>query len=274
VLRRLCFTLLMLLLLAVSVLNCGASPANMAPGPGGVSRSGGMAEGEAFGGVADDADAAPPADMRLAQAEAPPTPTTTPAKPKPPPASSDTKEPVQTRAPLLIYTANYTLAVYEVTQSIDKVQALAKKLGGYLVRRADRAITIRVPAEKYAGALDDITKLGDVLHRQETVEDVTEKFFDLKTRLDNAKAMRVRLQELLAAAKDVKDALAVERELSRVTETIERLEGKLKRLRELINFSTITVQFSSHQSENVASKVNLPFPWLNQLGLGPLLQLR
>ena len=197
-----------------------------------------------------------------------------PAKPKPAPTATDGTSTQQQTAPLLIYTANYTMAVFEVTKSIDDVQALAKKLGGYLVRRDDRAITIRVPAAQYTAALGDVAKMGDVLHREETVEDVTEQFFDMKTRLDNARAMRIRLQELLAAAKDVKDALAVEKELARVTETIERIEGKLKRLRELINFSTITVAFNAHNSENVNSNVNLPFSWLDQLGLGPLLRLR
>ena len=214
-----------------------------------------------------------PARLLSRHRRAPPPPPK--SEPSPPPTANDgTKQPVQKSGPLLIYTANYTMAVFEVTKSIDELQALAKKLGGYLVRRNDRAITVRVPAAKYNDALGGIAKMGDVLHREETVEDVTEKFFDMKTRLDNARAMRIRLQELLAAAKDVREALAVEKELARVTETIERMEGKLRRLRELINFSTITVTFSSHNSENVNSKVNLPFPWLSQLGLGILLRLR
>lgn len=203
----------------------------------------------------------------------PPPPPVTPSKPKPEPTANDGTSAPQQTGPLLIYTANYTMAVFEVTKSIDEVQALAKKLGGYLVRRDDRSITIRVPAAQYTAALGDVAKMGDVLHREETVEDVTEQFFDMKTRLDNARAMRVRLQELLAAAKDVKDALSVEKELARVTETIEMMEGKLKRLRELINFSTITVTFSARGGESVGN-VDLPFPWLGQLGLGPLLQLR
>lgn len=236
-------------------------------------------DGDFFGEGTAEVDEAPAqyADAAgVTKGEPPASPAPTEARPKPADTAHDgtTSDPVQKTAPLLIYTANYRMAVYEVTQSIDEVQALAKKMGGYLVRRDNRSITIRVPAKKYHTALGDISKLGDVLHHEETVDDVTEQFFDMKTRLDNARAMRVRLQELLAAAKDVNDALAVEKELARVTDTIERLEGKLKRLRELINFSTITVEFAARGGENVNSKVNLPFPWLGELGLGPLLQLR
>ncbi len=267
-----------LLMLVALLLGCGGRA--MAPSPA----SYGPHRDESAGApmtVSEDADgemepmegAPVPMDM-MAQApggkDAPaPAPAPHGQPPKPEPTQHD-----GSTGPLLIYTAGYTLAVYEVTASIDKVQALAKELGGYLVRRDDRAITIRVPAAKYRDALGDVQKLGDVLHREETVEDVTEQFLDMKVRLDNARAMRTRLEELLAAAKNVDEALSVEKELARVTEVIERMEGKLKRLRELINFSTITVSFQPHGGESVASKVQLPFPWLDELGLGPLLQLR
>lgn len=269
----------LLVMLAFALLvGCGSSPKRseaQAPAFAGGMRGEAMEDtesGESFA----DADPAPDSPMEMLAENRPTAQQPTPAPPPAPPTANDGTtgaEPVKQTGPLLIYTANYTMAVYEVTASIDSVQALAKELGGYLVRRDDRTITIRVPAEKYRGALGAVAKLGDVLHHEETVEDVTEQFFDMKTRLDNARALRTRLQELLAAAKDVNDALAVEKELARVTETIERMEGKLKRLRELINFSTITVSFNARGGESVNSKVNLPFDWLGQLGLGPLLQL-
>ncbi len=269
---------------------CGSAPSRSANRSfGGAQVAAEVRSDSWFGGDDDDdlsddvadAESAPMNRMAKNGGEAAPMqangPDAPPAPPKKAPSAHDGatgKPPLQSTSPLLIYTANYTMAVYEVTSSIDNVQALAKKMGGYLVRRGDREITVRVPAAKYHNALRGISKLGDIVHHEETVEDVTEQFFDMKTRLDNARAMRVRLQELLAAAKDVNDALAVEKELSRVTETIERMEGKLKRLRELINFSTITVTFAARGGENVNSKVNLPFSWLGQLGLGPLLRLR
>ena len=85
--------------------------------------------------------------------------------------------------------------------------------------------------------------------------------------------MRDRLEKLLEQAKDVKEALAVEKELGRITTDIERMEGRLKRLRELISFSTITVQFKPRPSDHVESKVRLPFPWLDRMGLSNLLSL-
>lgn len=175
--------------------------------------------------------------------------------------------------PLLIYTAHFHMAVFEAKQSLDAVDKLAKDLGGYLVRREQNSITVRVPAAKYQGALDAIGKMGDVIHRQESVEDVTDQFYDLMTRVKNLRAMRDRLEDLLKQAKNVEEALQVERELARVTGDIESMEGRLKRMRELISFSTITVDFQPRPTETVNSKVRLPFPWLDELGLSNLLSL-
>ena len=69
---------------------------------------------------------------------------------------------------------------------------------------------------------------------------MTDEFVDIQARLKNAYAIRDRLSELLSRA-PVKEALDIEKELGRVTEEIERMEGKLKLLRDQIAFSTITV---------------------------------
>ena len=201
-----------------------------------------------------------------------PPPKLTPDAPKPSPAANPDSA-TKIAGPLLIYTATFHMAVFEAGPSIDATYQLAKDLGGYLVRRDQHTIIIRVPAAKYRDALAQIAKLGDVLHREETVEDVTEQFLDMQTRLRNARAMRDRLEKLLAQAKDVKEALAVEKELGRVTTDIERMEGRLKRLRELISFSTITVQFKARPTDHVDSTVRLPFPWLDRMGLSNLLSL-
>jgi hypothetical protein len=145
--------------------------------------------------------------------------------------------------------------------------------GGYLVRRNMQSITFRVPSSKFQATLDHVLTLGDVLHRDVSVRDVTEEFFDLQVRLRNLEAMRDRFEELLKRANKVEEALAVERELERVAGEIERLKGRIKLLKELVAFSTISVQFRARAVDQIGSSVALPFPWLGRLGLGELLRL-
>lgn len=219
-------------------------------------------------GFAAAAPAAPP----------PPSPPPQPAKPTitpgDPAAKSSAGEIAAMRAPLLVYTAQITVAVFEVAASLAEVEALGRDLGGFLARRDDNAITIRVPAARFDEAVKRLEKVGDIIHRNVTAEDVTEEFRDLEVRLKSAHAVQARLTELLAKAQKVEESVMIERELDRVTGEIDRIEGRMKFLRDKATFSTITVTFSSKAKESLnQGPFRLPSPWLNQLGLGRLLQL-
>ncbi|WP_437984736.1 DUF4349 domain-containing protein [Sorangium sp. So ce117] len=270
----------------------GAAPAPMAGMPPGVmqtagesTRSGSVRE-ESYdaevSAAADFAKAAPPPAPGGAQPPAArPAPTAT--TPQPAPTSSGAApqgapqaagEVSAARAPLLVYTAEIAMAVFEVGASLGRVEALARDLGGFLARRDDRAITIRVPAARFDEALKRLEGLGDILQRNVVAEDVTEEFLDLGIRIRNARAVRDRLEKLLEKAAKVEESIQLERELARVSSELERLEGRLKFLRDRVAFSTLTVTFQPRSTETLApSGPRLPIDWLNELGLSRLLNL-
>ena len=70
-------------------------------------------------------------------------------------------------------------------------------------------------------------------------EDVTEKYIDTEARLKNAVALRDRLKALLNQAKDVKDVLEIEKELARVQGDIDSMEGRLKKLKEQVDYAVV-----------------------------------
>ncbi len=173
---------------------------------------------------------------------------------------------------MLVYTASINLAVYLVDQAINQVEQIAKDNGGFLSSRGDNQIVIRVPRSRFQAALAAVEKTGDVLHRDVRAEDVTDAYMDLEIRIKNARAMRDQLAALLLKA-NVKEAIEIERELGRVTDELERMEGQMKLLKDKIAYSTITVTYAARGSSIEATKVRLPFPWLSQLGLPSLLRL-
>ncbi|AUX29508.1 MULTISPECIES: DUF4349 domain-containing protein [Sorangium] len=233
------------------------------------------------------AKAAPPAPGRGAPGPAQPAATSRPAPTSPAPqpgaapaaagpqgAQQGAAEASAAPAPLLVYTAQVAMAVFEVGASLGKVEELARDLGGFLARRDDRAITIRVPAARFDEALRRLEGLGDVLQRNVVAEDVTEEFLDLGVRIRNARAVRDRLEKLLERAAKVEESIQLERELARVTSELERLEGRLKFLRDRVAFSTLTVSFQPRSTETITpSGPRLPIDWLNELGLSRLLNL-
>jgi len=174
---------------------------------------------------------------------------------------------------MLVFTAQVTLAVYQVEQGVLAVEKIAREAGGYLAVKQDKRITIRVPRNRFEAALGAVDKIGDVLHRDVEAVDVTDEYVDMEIRIKNARAMQTRLKQLLEKA-SVKEAIEIEKEMRRVTEELELLEGKLKLLKDKIAYSTITVVFQARGSSMASSRVQLPFPWLSALGLPTLLRLQ
>jgi hypothetical protein len=202
------------------------------------------------------------------------------AQPAEPPASGGapnaiapgaTSDPARDPA-FVIYTALLTLAVYRVEESVAAVERIAKEQGGFVARKQDREIVIRVPRARFAEAVAGVDKVGDVIHRDVSAVDVTEEHVDLEIRIKNARAMQARFKELLSRA-NVKESIEIEKELNRVTRELELLEGKLKLLRDRIAYSTITATFQQRAPENAMRSPRLPFTWLGEIGLPRLLTL-
>jgi hypothetical protein len=172
----------------------------------------GLSDGDAAPMEAPAAPPPPPMAPGSPGGAAPPVATPAP-EPTPPPVETRTEPRDQTKAPLLIYSATLTMAVFGTDQALEAVEKLAKDKRGYLVRRSDQSITIRVPASVFEETLNGVGKLGDELHRDVSARDVTEEYSDLEIRLRNAEVVRARLEALLARSNNVEEALAVEREL-------------------------------------------------------------
>ncbi|HEY6953184.1 MAG TPA: DUF4349 domain-containing protein [Bacteroidota bacterium] len=112
---------------------------------------------------------------------------------------------------------------------------------GYMLRTEKERITVRIPTPRFASFLNSLSGYGEVVSKNIEGTDVTEEYFDLTTRLDNAQKTRLRYLELLNRAQTVESALSVERELERLNRDIDLLSGRINKLKHLADFSTITI---------------------------------
>lgn len=105
-------------------------------------------------------------------------------------------------------------------------------------------LSIRVPSEKYDSLLNTIAKIAfRVENKYSNVEDVTERYYDLQTRIQNKKELEKRYREILSKANEVKDILEIERNLNQVRTEIESMQGQFNYLSQQIQFSSLQVQF-------------------------------
>jgi hypothetical protein len=168
------------------------------------------------------------------------------------------------KSAMLIYNSTISLEAKEADvktlsgQIVDK----AKGQGGYLSQRSSNALTVRVPAKEFTVVNDFIRSLAKVKYENATAQDVTMQYTDLTIRLDVQLKMLGRYQDLLKKANTVKDAVEVERELSRITERVEQLKGQIRYYDSQVNYSTITVNFQEpYTAFNKESKPG-PLGWV------------
>ena len=150
---------------------------------------------------------------------------------------------------------NSTVKLVLKKTSLEKfetdIEALIKKHQAYKAngtfnrnRGENRSGTweIRVPADQYADFLAAVKTLGVPEEVQEKTKDVTAQYVDLEARITNQKRLEQRILGVLDEVKGkISEVLQVEQQLARVCETIERLEGQMRVLKDRVTMATITV---------------------------------
>ncbi len=165
----------------------------------------------------------------------------------------------------MVYDGVVALLVDSISEKMDRTREIVEAVDGYMQTIQNGVIVFKIPAAAFEGALRSIEALGEVSYKNIVGEDITDKMRDLGIRLKNAEQIRDRLAALLERAENVEDALKIERELGRVTESIELLKGTLRVLENRIAFSTLTVKFNSPLPQQTV-KQKIPFPWVLKLG--------
>ncbi len=179
----------------------------------------------------------------------------------------------------IIYTANVNLVVDNFDGFEEKVRKTVADHGGYVAssnldrmqgeRRSGRW-TARIPVERYESFMDAVSKLGVPTSQNQNAQDVTEEFVDLEARIANKKKLEERILELLDRPDDkIQHVIEVERELARVREEIERMEGRLRFLKDQTAMTTVSISareerdYQPPQAPTLGSRVSTA--WTNSL---------
>lgn len=156
---------------------------------------------------------------------------------------SDTRKLIR-NAQLDLQVANYDAAVQRLTafaaeeHGFVATQNSAKLPNGKL----QGTVVIKVLPENLDRFLQKARALGELKNQTLGTDDVTKAYFDTDARLRNAKRMEDRLLEMLRKKTGkVSDLLEVEKELARVREQIEQMQGTLKYYDALVQYATVTV---------------------------------
>ncbi len=152
----------------------------------------------------------------------------------------------------VVKTASITVTAEDPPAAADRAETVATDAGGRIDGRTeyggsvlDRAritLTLRVPADKLDGVIDELKHLGTVESLDMRAEDVTSQRVDLDARIT---ALQTSVDRLLAIMRDAEDPSALieaENALSQRQADLDSLRAQRAALGEQISYSTVTVE--------------------------------
>lgn len=151
----------------------------------------------------------------------------------------------------IIKTGNLSYKVAEAKAEYDRILKMLPSFNAYLASenqnkgydRINYNLSIKVPPQHFDSLMMQLAKGKRVDNKWVNSDDVTDRFYDLQSRIDNKMKLEERYQEILAKANSVKDILEVERSLNQVRSEIESLEGQFKLLNHQISYSSLDLSF-------------------------------
>jgi len=157
----------------------------------------------------------------------------------------------------IIRTAYASIKTNKVEDAYEKALSLVKKYDAVILNASmskydgseQAQILIKLPPVHFMTLLDELNTIGKVESKSLTEEDITEEYYDVEARLVNARKVQERLFGILKKANKVEDILKVEKEIERVGENIEVLEGKIRYFDSKVDYSRITISIYSRKEK-------------------------
>jgi Domain of unknown function (DUF4349)/Putative zinc-finger len=163
----------------------------------------------------------------------------------------------------LIRNATVELEIVSFDNAVGRITAFANEEHGYVATtdsekqangKLHGQVVVKVLPENLDRFLQKIRSLGELKNQALGTEDVTKAYFDTDARLKNAHVMEQRLIDMLKTKTGkVSDLLQVEKELGRVREEIEKMQGELKYWDSQVQFATVTISLAEKDMEEPAA---------------------
>ena len=168
-------------------------------------------------------------------------------------AAAENSDAGETQESKIIRTVNLSIQTRNYQADYDALRRLAESSGGRIegldvmgdgsrnsLRNA--TFTLRIPAKRLDAFIDGAKGIGTVSSYSESSEDITETYYDTRTRLETQQAKMARLTELMKQARDVSDLIELESAISDCQYWIDHYTGQLNRYNSRVSDSYVYVK--------------------------------
>ena len=180
------------------------------------------------------------------------------------------------KASKIIKNGNMSFEVAHLKDSKSRVDSILSSLDAYYENETYHSSTysssyvlkIRIPAQRFEElitSLEDGT--GKLTVKNLTANDVTERYIDLKIKIDNNLAFLKRYNALLNKANTIEDMLEIQDKIRALESQINSLKGNLKYLNDKASYSSLNLTLLT-KTEKVIVKANFGTEILESMKVG------
>lgn len=156
----------------------------------------------------------------------------------------------------LIRTIRLELQTKEYDELLDGIGKKIQEMNGYIENSSvwgnsytssstrNCEYTVRIPSDRLDEFVQVVGELGNVVYKNEYVEDVTLQYVDVESHKKALEIERDRLLELLEKAENLEDLLAIESRLSDVRYELENYGSQKRYLDNQIDYSTVSLSIT------------------------------
>ncbi|MBR3106684.1 MAG: DUF4349 domain-containing protein [Clostridia bacterium] len=158
----------------------------------------------------------------------------------------------EARQEKIIRNASFTVKTTDYDSDLERLQALAKDMGGrveYLNTFGDAStgqtrsasLTLRIPSQRLDEFLAGAEGIGNVTSMTQEMQDVSDSYYDVKTRLETQQKKLARLQSMFEVADEVSDLIEIESAIADAQYYIDRYTSQIKSYDAKVDYSTVRV---------------------------------
>ena len=154
----------------------------------------------------------------------------------------------------LIRKVNIDAETEDLEALLPELLEQVTKLGGYVenqelyngssyssYRHRSARLTIRIPAERLDGFVQQVKDVSNVVTYNESQEDVTLTYVSTESRIKALETEQNRLLELLSKAENMTDLLEIEARLTDVRYELENVTSQLRVLANKVDYATVNL---------------------------------
>lgn len=152
-----------------------------------------------------------------------------------------------------VITMNLTAETEDLDASLEAIAARIQEMEGYAEsqsvsggsagsgRHRFASLTIRIPADRVDGFVEEVSGLTNLVSSSRSVEDITLTYSDTAGRVTALETEQARLLELMEQAENMSDLLEIEARLTEVRYQLENYASTLRLYDNQVDYATVSL---------------------------------